>query len=130
MKLKEHRNNDEVLYAFLDAALFTGIDEAGNPLDNNYSRSDFDKESIKKAEKITEYFLSLLDVGILSVVSDQNRFKDLGMDLWFTMTGQGTGFWDGDWDELEDVLMEACKQTKKKFYVEGALSEGEEVYIY
>jgi hypothetical protein len=123
-KIRERTTNkDVVLQGFLNAALFTGTDSEDNPLDQNYGLSDFDKESRKKAEKIVSTFILALGSEPESIIEANGKdMDDLGIDLWMTMTGQGVGFWDGDWGDYEAELMAITRRLKQKYYVEGAAS--------
>jgi hypothetical protein len=126
-KLKEiaHSTENAMLQGFLTAALFTGTDDEDNPLDDNYLVRDFTRESVNKAQKIIIFFLSVLPIDADEIILELDKKDDeMGIALWMTMTGQGVGFWDGDWSEYEDILMEACNQTKKKFYIGTCMEVG------
>ena len=132
MKLTE-KLDDEVLRGFLAGALFTGVDSDENSLDSMFNIKDFDKESLRKATKIVSEFLSTLgtdpDVIIDTVIGQE--YEDLGIDLWMTMTGQGVGFWDGDWKDFGDELDFVAKKVQKKYHIEGATTfDGDKVEIF
>lgn len=133
LKKLNEKYEDIVLRGFLAGALFTGVDAEEEPLDSNFSIKDFDKDSLRKAKKIVDHFLLSLgsdpDVIVNSVKGQD--YEALGIDLWMTMTGQGVGFWDGDWKEFGDELTDVAKRTAKKFYVEGATTfDGNKVEIF
>lgn len=131
MRLKESYE-DKVLKGFLTGALFTGVDENEDPLEDNYSIKDFDKDSFRKATKIVKEFLSTIPSEPDTILSMQDETEEnLGIDLWMTMTGQGVTFLDGNWGIYDKELYDTAKRVLKKIYVEGATSyDGSHVEIY
>lgn len=133
MKKLNEKYEDKVLVGFLAGALFTGTDSEDESLDSNFDTRDFDKDSYRKADKIVKAFLLELPSDpetIIASVRGQD-YESLGIDLWMTMTGQGVGFWDGDWDEFGDELTMVAKKIQKKYYVEGATTfDGVKVEIF
>ncbi len=89
---------DSFTQAYFDAALWSSSDESdesgGEPLDKNYSISDFAPETrdkmIADCEDFQERFAEQLEAG------DSDR---AGHDFWLTRNRHGAGFWDGDWPE-------------------------------
>jgi hypothetical protein len=107
---------DEVASAFLEAALFAETDNAddsgGEPLDRNYSVSDFASATRRKLEKKAKQFYcqnkELID-------SAEGKFRSsnteqAGYDLWLTAQGHGAGFWDGDWPEATGKKLTAAAE--------------------
>lgn len=122
---------DKVLKGFLAGVLFTGVDENDEPLENNFSIKDIDKDSFRKATKIVKEFLMSLPSEPDDILSMQDETEEnLGIDLWMTMTGQGVTFLDGNWGIYDKELYDTAKKVLKKIYVEGATSYGDSVEIY
>lgn len=92
---------------YLETALWSSVDEKGNPLDCKYLIDDFSIEALRKASKDYEKF-SEHCLGIEGL-SDLDE-TDLGHDFWLTRNGHGAGFWDGDYN---DVLGEKLTQISK-----------------
>lgn len=124
--LEKQSYEKDVLKGFLEAALFTGTNGEGDSIDNLTIR-DFDKESLRKAEKIVKEFLLAVYSEPTDIVEGAGKgMEELGHDLWMTITHQGAGFWDGDWGDFEDELVDVVKRVEKKNHVEGAYSYDDE----
>ena len=79
---------------YLETALWSTNDDAGEPLDSNYDLEDLSPEAVDKANEDWSNFIkkagSLLDNLSLS---------DVAHDFWLTRNRHGAGFWDGDYSE-------------------------------
>ena len=93
---------------YLTAGLELETDDDGNDLIKNYDLSDIPQSEINKARQDVQRFVrmagkgNLLDTFIKAFENDnyggwESRF---GYDFWLTRNGHGTGFWDRD--ELDD----------------------------
>lgn len=122
---------ETVINGFLEAALFAGYDENMKPLNEGFTIYDFHIDSIVKANSILEKFVNaIVEKGInLETILDEtgNDFQNFGIDIFFTITGQGSGFWDGDWEPYGDQLTEIIESLG--FYIEVAFISGEKVVI-
>ena len=98
---------DKILNAYLHTALWSSIDENEHPLDDKYDPDDFSDEAVE---------LSKTDiVSFWGLAKDLIRGCDeefVAHDFWLTRNGHGAGFWDGDY-ENGDELTEICKQFKE-----------------
>ena len=101
-------NNDtetKVLRAYLEAAIWSSIDDTEEPMDANFCIEDIHEESIMMAMDDIEGFLELINFDKLDL-----DVTDVGQDFLLTRNGHGTGFWDRGYDEeLETILMDATK---------------------
>lgn len=99
--------------AYLTAALWSSLDDDCQPLDSNYNPSDIAPATLTRMEADCERFqkenASLLEAayadGSLPVNGSGERKggeASAGHDFWFTRNADGTGFWDGDWDSVEN----------------------------
>jgi hypothetical protein len=104
---------DTITRHYLKACLFTdtdGTDEntGGEPLDRNYSISDFSSESVAKATADCEKFFQENEKDLI-LVSESEAYQGLadhednegggwhalvGHDFWLSRNGHGTGFFD------------------------------------
>ncbi len=82
---------------YLETAMWSTNDESndqgGDPIDANYSLSDFSPEALKSAIRDCNKFQEENGDDIASDLSGA------GHDFWLTRNGHGAGFWDGDWPE-------------------------------
>lgn len=80
--------------AYVTAALFTSIDDKGEPLDKRRTPADIDPDTIARMKADCELFQSrnLLELSGLDEA-------DAGKDFWFTRNHHGSGFWDGGYEE-------------------------------
>jgi hypothetical protein len=86
---------------YLETALWSSSDEDGEPLDRQFSVSDFAPEAIEQAEKDCLDFLSTNDVGDLDE-------SEVGHNFWLTRNRHGAGFWDLGLGALGDRLTKAA----------------------
>jgi hypothetical protein len=107
MSLKEFTD------AYIVAALWSSNDDDGNPLDASYDFRDFDPESQAKIKADCKAFYDAHSAKWAGQFRHAVQWSDdalAGHDFWFTRSGHGAGFWDGDWtQEVGDALTEACK---------------------
>ena len=126
---KQRRNPEKKLNSFtrgyLEAALFSTTDESredgGDPLDKNYSISDFAPEALERAKHDCDRFYD-------ENLEDLREFDDAeaGADFWFTRNRHGVGFWDGDYPEPQATRL---TDASKKFG-EVWLTVGDDGLIY
>ena len=81
---------DNFVKKYLEAALWSTMDDYGKPLDKNYSIEHFSKELIQQA---------VVDCNKFRELSKYNITDNMAHDFWFTRNHHGSGFWDGDYEE-------------------------------
>lgn len=82
---------DSFFHHYITAALFTSTDDEDQPLDHNYTATNFDKDSYEKLKKEAKRFFD----ETYDMIS--HNLKQAGHDFWLTKNHHGAGFWDGDW---------------------------------
>ena len=102
---------DDFSDAYITAALWSSLDDEGEPLDRNYSEDDLDKETFNKmlvdASNFQNHNADLLERAYDVDGQDETN---AGHNFWLTRNGHGAGFWDGDYPETGDALTEASKK--------------------
>lgn len=78
--------------AYLTAALWSSLDDNGNPLDDNYGVEDIHPDTLKSLEEELEDFVNLLNAE--EVDHSEWTEEQLAHDFWLTRNGHGAGFWD------------------------------------
>lgn len=93
---------------YASAILFAEMDsDTEEPLDENYSISDFDEETVKSSKNLIRKFY----------VENKNAIEKSGIDLdtigndiWYTRAGHGAGFFDHNLDkEIENELTKGAE---------------------
>lgn len=127
--------------AYVECALWSSHDEStpdgGEPMDNNYSTEDIAEETLEEMRKDCLDFLTAhpeeSDIpSFLAVLSDE-QLELAGHDFWLTRNGHGAGFWDGDWDDLEEFGGESWGEKlteRSKPYGSVDLYVGDDGKIY
>lgn len=103
-------NEQCFIRSYLETALWSSCDDAGNPLDDGRDLTDIHPDDLKSlTEQARAFFLEfesciLTDNAPLAEywdgATDNNRKAAMaGHDFWLTRCGHGAGFWDGDWPE-------------------------------
>lgn len=96
---------------FLETALWAECDhDSGgdnpDPLDKNYSITDFAEETIIKLKEDCDNFRKE-NAELLSQAGDDEQN---GHDFWLTRNGHGAGFWDRGYSKaVSDGLTKSCK---------------------
>jgi hypothetical protein len=84
--------NEQILNAYIEAALWSSVDDEGVPLDKNYKAKNIDP--------LTKLHM-LRDVNQAKFLADSfapgwKEYWDndhFGYDFWLTRNGEGRGFW-------------------------------------
>ena len=107
---------DAFSLAYLECALWSTFTGAGDPLDEFYSITDIDAESVNKMIEDCRNFqkdnAALLEktYKTCKIAEGGNPQSHAGHDFWLTRNGHGCGFWDGDYPDGGEELTEICKQ--------------------
>lgn len=92
--------------AYIECALWSGVDSAENPLDDNYTISDVSDELRDSVQRDVETFVgSCYPLDLVGMDAEQ-----LGHDLCLTRNGHGTGFWDRGYGAKGERLT-VCAQS-------------------
>lgn len=89
---------DSFTQAYVTAALWSSTDDAGDPLDRNYSVSDIAPGTLEKMVADCARFQAENETPEY----DNSQYSDselAGHDFWLTRNRHGAGFWDGDISE-------------------------------
>ncbi len=93
---------DEFTTQYLITALWSSIDDDGEPLDNKYGLADIAPETLAKMSADCQKFLAKYKD---MVAEDLGR---AGHDFWLTRNHHGAGFWSSDWrDDIGKTLTAA-----------------------
>lgn len=92
------------LSAYIEAALWSSVDDAGEPLDSTYFASDLSEQALAEMESDCADFQQANSELLESLSNEQ-----AGHDFWLTRNGHGAGFWDRGLGECGRKLTEACK---------------------
>jgi len=113
--------------AYLTTALWSSVDDYGEPFDRHYSLSDFSQAALARAiacvgnfeRENSQTIEDAIATGEVVRGPDFNEWERAGHDLWLTRNGHGAGFWDGDWPKpYADVLtMNARNLGEVELYV-------------
>ena len=111
-ELHEGVSNKDVT-EYLITALWSSIDDEGNPLDDNYTVRDVSKLATNQAKKDLNKFWSKAK----NLLADDEGSREWTHDFWLTRNGHGSGFWDGDWDNGDELTKIAEKMGEVELYV-------------
>lgn len=96
----------EYVKDYLITALWSSVDENGNPLDDKYSPDNLSPCALLQADKdVTSFVEGIERTG-------DHDVSQLMHDFWLTRNGHGAGFWDGDY---EKSLGEALTKLSESF---------------
>ncbi len=91
------------LRAYVTTALWSSVNDEGDPLDRDYSETDLAPETLEKMRADCERFetenQATLEAAIATGGPDFDEMERAAHDFWLTRNHHGAGFWDGDWPE-------------------------------
>lgn len=104
-------SGDAFARSYFHAAMWTCTDDDGEALDNNYSMDDLSTGALAKIWRNCCQFKAIaknlmLNDGEHKYLNVSDIMDDGGYDFLLTSAGEGAGFWDGDWengDELTEI---------------------------
>jgi hypothetical protein len=80
---------DEFFDAYVETALWSSLTDEGQPMDEQYSISDIDRETL---QQMREDVNSFVDTNWTDL--EKLHPANAGKDFWLTRNGHGAGFWD------------------------------------
>lgn len=97
--------SQQMLDGYFRAILFAETDDDGDPLEDNYTARDFDKQSQRNAKADLTKFLRAMGDDIERMEDFGLDDEDIGINFWYQQVGHGTGFWDkiNDQDYVDKV---------------------------
>jgi len=98
---------DTITHHYIIAALWSSTDDAGEPLDAQYSADDIAPAALEKMTADCESFYSKAAELIEASGLD---YEQIGHDFWLTRNGHGTGFWDRGLSDVGDQLTALSKE--------------------
>jgi len=110
MNTQDKLHRDSFIKAFFACALGATNDESnpsgGEPLENNFSESDFDPVTKAKLTIDCEAFMDAQSVNLTD-----HPAEDAGHDFFLSQNGHGAGFFDRDYGtkEQRDALQKASR---------------------
>lgn len=123
-RLQDMKQEDinEILKGYIEAALWTEGERLhdekiifiGEKIPFAYFNfDDVDIDSRIDAYNDIKTFIKNAGDDAVQEAIDENGLSRLGVDIWFTRNGHGSGFFDHNY-ENEDVLMNAAKKLNSK----------------
>ena len=111
---------DAAFKSYVETALWSSVDDAGEALDKNYSEDEIDPGALALMRKDVESFIrkNVRDIGDLSA-------SKVGHDFWLNRNGHGAGFWDLGLGVRGERLAKASK-----VYGESDLYLGDDSILY
>lgn len=99
-------NNANILKHYLICALWSSVDDDGEPLDSVYSIDDISAQAVKQMQADIDAFVESNEELLReSGMSDEQ----IGHDFWLTRNGHGSGFWDRGLGSIGVALTKASK---------------------
>jgi hypothetical protein len=105
---------DQFTQGYIQCALWSSTDDAGDPLDKNHDWTHLADETLQRMVADCAKFQAD-NAALLAEVdyprNDSTNLAHAGHDFWLTRCGHGAGFWDGDLpEELGQALTKASEQ--------------------
>lgn len=99
-------HKETILKHYIICALWSSIDDDGEPLDSVYTVDDISAQTLKQMDiEVSDFIKDNESLLIESGQSDQQ----IGHDFWLTRNGHGAGFWDRGLGAIGDALTKASK---------------------
>lgn len=109
---------DTFTRAYIEAALFAGLDEAGAPLNRHHTAESLAPETLQRCVADCAAFRAGL-AGTAAGDAIEASERSAGHDFLLTRNNHGSGYWDGDWSgDVDNVLTAAAHAAGQiDFYV-------------
>ena len=122
----------ELFRCYCESALWSSLDNNGQPLNELFSPSDMEECCLNRMLNDCRKFLEDQRVTIMAAYDQgwfettDKAFQQAGHDFWLTRNGHGCGFWDGGWpDRVGEILARAAKKFGEfSLYVTYATDHG------
>jgi len=123
---------DTIVRHYLIAALWSEIDDDGNPLDDRFCVDDVAPETVAQARLECQAFIDAAGPDLVNAM--MAHYQDSGMshhpdagsasacfghDFLLTRNGHGAGFWDRGAGETGDALAEICRRFLEVYFYVG-----------
>jgi hypothetical protein len=127
------------LIALAETVLYTECDDRDEPLDKNYSITDFEEESLKKLYTDYQSFISIVEGKITAAIGDKwdciDDFYDLAQpapnqteyDYILTRNRCGDGFDKNSWNPRVALILKEAAQSQPE--VEAYLGDDGKIYF-
>jgi len=113
--MEEHK---EILEGYLEAALWSSVDENQEPFDSNFTIHDISQEDLEKSERdIAEFMEKAFDLLDAEDMDD----SEIGHLFWLNRNGHGVGFWDRKFihEGTGDALSTMCDSFGEVYIYTG-----------
>lgn len=125
-------NIDAALRGYITCALWSSNDESdergGEPMDENYSRSDIAASSVRRMRSDVSKFVKANKATIEQYLNYYD-WEQLGHDLWLTRNGHGAGFWDRDYRGHDGIGEKLTKGAEKLGGCSLYVGDDHKVYV-
>lgn len=101
---------------YVEAALWSSTDDAGNPMDRDHGAEDIAMETLVKMVSDCTRFQATNQIDLVrSGLSPDYQ----GHDFWLSRNGHGAGFWDRGLGAVGDKLHKAAKNMGEVYLYVG-----------
>jgi hypothetical protein len=79
----------------------------GDPIDKHFDTDDFTPDALRAAEEdCAGFFARLEERDLLERANEYEDDEQIAYDFWLTRNGHGAGFWDGDYADPDDGMVD------------------------
>ena len=105
--------------AYIEAALWSSVDDSGEPLDSNYSADDIDSDTLSQmAQDCAEFYEEFEPIWTGKCLTGLDEDAQAGHDFWLTRAGSGVGFWEkSDWKPIAGEKLTKGAESFGEFYL-------------
>lgn len=94
---------DTFVEAYLECALWSSLDDSGEPLDDTYDSGDIADDARTEMTRECTDFIDANTADLTNIDAGQ-----AGHDFWLTRNHHGAGFWDRGLGDVGDRLTKAA----------------------
>lgn len=108
----DEKTINELWKGYASAILFAENDsDTEEPLENNYSITDFDKQTVKSSKELLQKFYT---ENKKAIIESGLELFTIGSNIWYTRAGHGVGFFDHNLDlDIEKKLTKGAKALEE-----------------
>lgn len=105
-------NGDKFFKGYIEAALWSSVDDQGEPLDARFDAGDLSLEARRQMKSDCRDFITANAKDLaeyLKRYGTEYGAEHAGHDFWLTRNGHGAGFWDRGLGAVGERLSDASK---------------------
>ena len=119
--------NEKFFNSYCVCALWSTLDDNGEPLDSQYGIEDIDSDSLFIMKKDCNSFIEKSKDILEKIKEYGHHAGSCGHDFWLTRNGHGTGFWDRE--GIDKIFRDKLTKLSVDFKEQDLVVEENKIHV-